>query len=155
LRDERYDRNVDAGDLLEIWEWCSRRLHVKWQRKRRFRNCCFIGITCALFGRTSITPSDLLAAMELPKHYKGLPLPLLDQKKVGIFWKVKPVALLELGLGVYTKASPLTQFLNRLRTNYQHNPTLDELAKKCAIGKNTLATTGTLRAIIRSANSVF
>ena len=54
MKNETFDRNIDINDLLEIWQWCSRRLHVKWQRKRRLRNGCFIGITVALSDETDI-----------------------------------------------------------------------------------------------------
>jgi hypothetical protein len=124
MDNETYDRNIDADDLLGIWEWCSRRLHVKWQRKRKLRNGCFIGMAVALSDETSIPPLKLL------KEYKNLPKPLLDKEKVLTFWQVQPVSLLELGLGSYTKTSPLTKPLNRLRSAHQDCPTLDELAKK-------------------------
>lgn len=129
MGDEEYQRNLEIDDLLETWEWCSRRLHVKWRRKERLRNGCFIGITCALSGQTAISARALLKAMELPKRYQALPKPLLNQKRVLIFWKVKPVPLLELCLGTYTKSSPLTKPLNRIRLMYQNNPTLDDLTK--------------------------
>ena len=40
------------------------------------------------------------------------------------------MSLLELCLGVFTKASPLARRLNRLRHDYNNNSTLDDLAKK-------------------------
>jgi len=46
------------------------------------------------------------------------------------FWEARPMSLLELCLGAYTKASPLTKPLNRLRPEFHDNPTLDDLAKK-------------------------
>ena len=124
--DERYYRNVEVDDLLETWEWCSRRRHTKWLRKRKLRNGCYIGLACALSDgkEDSITPSELL------KNYKSLPRPLLDRDQVISFWEARPVSLLELCLGAYTKASPLTKPLNRLRSACQDNPTLDELSKK-------------------------
>jgi len=130
MEDKTFDRNVDINDLLEIWEWCSRRLHVKWQRKRRLRNGCFIGLAVALSDKTSIPPAKLL------REYKTLPKPLLNEEKVLTFWQVKPVSLLELCLGSYTKVSPLTKSLNRLRLAYQDNSTLDELAKKMRSREN-------------------
>ena len=117
-------RNEEINDLLEVWEWCSRRLHVKWQRKRRLRNGCFMGIACALSGKTSLGP------MELIENYKSLRKPILNRDKVLTFWEAKPVSLLELSLGSYTKVSPLTEPLDQLRLKHQNNPTLDELAKK-------------------------
>jgi hypothetical protein len=123
--DERYDRNVEIDDLLEIWEWCSRRLHVKWQRKPKLRNGCFIGLACALSN-----DEDDFPPMQLLKTYRSLPRPLLDKEKVTVFWETRPMSLLELCLGAYTKASFLTRRLNHLRSEYQDNPTLDDLAKK-------------------------
>jgi hypothetical protein len=123
--DERYDRNVEIDDLLEIWEWCSRRLHVKWQRRPKLRNGCFIGLACALSNDEGDFPP-----MQLLKTYRSLPRPLLDEEKVTVFWETRPMSLLELCLGAYTKASPLTKRLNHLRSEYQNNPPLDGLAKK-------------------------
>jgi hypothetical protein len=123
--DERYDRNVEIDDFLEIWEWCSRRLHVKWQRRPKLRNGCFIGLACALSNDENDLPP-----MQLLKTYRKLPRPLLDREKVTVFWETRPMSLLELGLGAYTKASPLTKRLNHLRPDYQNNPALDDLAKK-------------------------
>jgi hypothetical protein len=122
--DERYYRNVEVNDLLEIWEWCSRRLHVRWDRKRKLRNGCYIGLACALSEDGPVRPMGLL------KTFKSLPKPLLDRKKVIAFWEVQPVALLELCLGSYTKASALAGPLNNLRKSFRGNPILDDLAKK-------------------------
>jgi hypothetical protein len=122
---KRYNRNVEVDDLLEIWEWCSRRLHVKWQRKRRLRNGCFFGLACALSDEHGDIPP-----MKLLKTYRSLPTPLLDKEQVTVFWETRPMSLLELCLGAYTKASPLARRLNRLRPEYQNNSTLDDLAKK-------------------------
>jgi hypothetical protein len=124
MEKERYDRNVDINALLETWEWCSRRLHVKWQRKRKLRNGCFIGMAVALSEESPVSPFQLL------NEYRTLPSPLLNRVSIGTFWDVQPVALLELCLGSYTKGSPLTKPLNQLRSIYQGNPTLDELAQK-------------------------
>jgi hypothetical protein len=124
--DERYYRNLEVDDLLETWEWCSRHRHTKWLRKRKLRNGCFIGLAYALSDgeKDSITPSQLL------KNYRSLSRPILDRDGVVTFWEARPMSLLELSLGSYTKASPLTKSLNRLRLAHQDNPTLDELAKK-------------------------
>jgi hypothetical protein len=122
--DERYDRNVEVDDLLEIWEWCSRRLHVKWQRKRKLRNGCYIGIARALSNDGDVSPMQLL------KEYKRLPSALLNREQVIAFWEARPMSLLELCLGTYTKTSPLTRPLNRLRPAFHDNSTLDDLAKK-------------------------
>jgi hypothetical protein len=125
--DARYHRNVEVDEILEIWDWCSRRRHVKWQRKPKLRNGCYIGLACALSdseGR-SITPVKLL------KTYRTLPQPLLRKDQVEVFWQTRPLDLLELCLGSYsTRASPLLRPLNRVRSTYQNNATLDELAKK-------------------------
>jgi hypothetical protein len=121
--DERYDRNVEVDDQLELWEWCSRRLHVKWQRKRKLRNGCYIGLACALSDEDEVSPMQLL------KNYKRLPSALLNREQIIAFWEARPMSLLELCLGTYTKASPLTRPLNRLRPAFQDNPALDDLAK--------------------------
>jgi hypothetical protein len=124
MDNERYDRNVEVDQLLEIWEWCSRRLHARWQRRRRLRNPCFIALAVALSDDVRLPPMQLL------RKYISLPRPLLDAEKVRTFWEVQPDALLNLGVGLFTKGSPLTEALGRLRTVHQHNPVLDELAKK-------------------------
>jgi hypothetical protein len=129
MSDDEYSRNLEIENLLATWEWCSRHLHLKWQRKPRLRNGCFIGITSGLLGDTSLTSRALVQAMELPKIYATLPQPLLNRTRLLNFWKVKPGPLLELCVGCYTKASPLTKPLNRLRLAYQDNPVLDHLAK--------------------------
>jgi hypothetical protein len=130
MEDDAYQRNLEIDNLLDTWEWCSRRLHVKWQRKRRLRNGCFVGITSGLLGETSLTARALLRAMKLPESYRTLPQPLLNRKRLLIFWKVKPGSLLELCVGCHTKSSPLTKPLNRLRSAFHDNSTLDDLAKK-------------------------
>jgi hypothetical protein len=117
-------RNLEINDLLEMWEWCSRRLHVKWTRRRKLRNGCFIGLAAALADESTASP------FELVKTYKHLPSPFLDQRKLISFWEIRPMALLELSLGTFTKTSRLTRSLNRIRSSCQDNPTLDELAKK-------------------------
>jgi len=122
---KRESRNQEIDNLLEIWGWCSRRLHVKWQRKRKQRNDCFFGLAYALSeDHGDIPPS------RLPRVYRNLPAPLLDNEQVIVFWEMRPVALLELCLGAYTKATPLTKRLNRLRQDHNDNSTLDDLAKK-------------------------
>lgn len=128
MSDETFDRNIEVGDLLEIWEWCSRRLRIKWQRRRKLRNGCFIGLACAL----SDSEEDSIAPFDLIKGYKSktLPSPLLNSDQVVSFWDAKPVSLLELCLGSYTQTSPLTKPLNRVRSAFQNNPRLDELSKK-------------------------
>jgi hypothetical protein len=123
--DQRYHRNVEIDDLLDIWEWCSRHLHVKWQRKRKLRNGCFIGLACALSEDDKDIPP-----MQLLKTYQSLPTPLLDKEQVTVFWETQPMSLLELCLGAYSKPSPLTKRLNRLRPDYEDNSTLDDLSKK-------------------------
>jgi hypothetical protein len=128
--DERYNRNVEIDNLLNAWEWCSRRLRVKWQRNPRIRNDCFIGLTCALLDEDSISGPTLIRSMDLPRHHEEFSKPLLNKKKLRIFWKVKPDALLELCLGCYTKTSPLIRPLNQLRSTFQNNLILDDLAKK-------------------------
>lgn len=130
MGEDEYQRNLEIDDLLETWEWCSRRLHIKWQRKSKLRNGCFVGLTCALLGENSLSGPTLLRSITLPQHYQDLSRPLLNPKRLRIFWKVKPGPLLELCFGCYTKTSPLTKPLNRLRLVYQDNLILDDLTKK-------------------------
>lgn len=130
MGDAEYKRNLEIDDLLDLWEWCSRRLHVKWQRKPRLRNGVYIGLTHSLLGEDSLSGPTLLRSMGLPRNHHRLARPLLNQKRLRIFWKLKPGALLELGFGCYTKTSPLTKPLNQLRLKYRDNPPLDDLAKK-------------------------
>jgi hypothetical protein len=33
-------RNQEIRNLLDLWQWCSRTLHVQWERKRKYRNGC-------------------------------------------------------------------------------------------------------------------
>ena len=126
MLDETYHRNVEVDDLLQIWEWCSRHLRIKWQHRPKLGNGCFIGLACAL----SDSEDDSIAPFDLIKGYKSLPRPLLDRDQVIAFWDARPVSLLELCLGSYTKTSPLTKSLNRVRPAFQDNPRLDELSKK-------------------------
>jgi len=117
-------RNHEIASLLDAWEWCSRLLHVKWQRKRRNRNSCLMGMAFALSKDAFVSP------MKLPSIYQNRPVPLFDQSALIRFWKAQPVTLLDLCLGVFTKDSPLKERLNQIRLKHQNNPQLDEVAKK-------------------------
>jgi hypothetical protein len=117
-------RNQEIADLLDIWEWCSSILHVKWQRRRKSRNSCLMGLAYA------VTEPNFVSPFKFSKIYKKLPRPLLTRKKVLTFWEVQPVPLLELCLGSFTKNSPLKAGLDRIRLAKQHNPALDKIAKK-------------------------
>jgi hypothetical protein len=117
-------RNQEIADLLDIWEWCSSVLHVKWQRRRKSRNSCLMGLAYA------VTEPNFISPFKFSKIYKKLPRPLVTRKKVLTFWEVQPVPLLELCLGSFTKSSPLKPGLDRIRLAKQHNPALDQIAKK-------------------------
>lgn len=117
-------RNQEVADLIEIWEWCSSKLHVKWQRKRKNRNSCLLALAYA------ITEPSFISPFKFSKIYKKLPQPLLTRKKVLTLWEVQPVPLLELCLGSFTKSSPLRPTLDRIRRAEEHNPALDQIAKK-------------------------
>ncbi len=119
-------RNHEISNLLELWEWCSRTLHVKWQRKDTHRNECLMAIAFAL----SPGKDEIVSPITLPATYKSRPAPLFNKTALLRFWDVKPETLLELGVGVYTKDSPLKERLNQIRHKWQDNPRLDELAKK-------------------------
>ena len=117
-------RNHEIANLLDLWEWCSRTLHAKWQRKRTERNRCLLGIAFALSKDNFVSP------VELPATYKTRPAPLLDKPALLRFWKAQPLTLLELGLGAFTKGSALKERLDEIRLKYQDNPRLDDVSKK-------------------------
>jgi hypothetical protein len=117
-------RNREIAELLDIWEWCSRLLHVKWRRRLKRRNAVLMALGYVVLEPKTISP------FELSKNYKTLPPPLLDKKKVLSFWKVQPLPLLELCLGSFTKKSPLKEALDQIRISEQNNVSLDNVAKK-------------------------
>jgi hypothetical protein len=117
-------KNQEVADLIEIWELCSDKLHVKWLRKRRNRNSCLMAMAYAISEPKFISP------FKLTRIYKTLPTPLLNAERVATFWSVQPVPLLELCLGCFTKQSPLKMKLDRIRTKFRYNHKLDALAKK-------------------------
>jgi len=126
VKDE-YWRNQEIRNLLDIWEWCSRTLRVKWKRKHRYRNDCIIGLARAVnesHERVEISP------YELPLVYENLPAPLFEDAGLLAFWETFPISLLELCLGSFTKGSPLAERLDQLRLTRQDNPILDKLFKK-------------------------
>ena len=95
-------RNQEVADLINIWEWCSSKLHVKWQRKRKNRNGCLMALAYA------VSEPNFISPFKLTRIYKSLPVPLLDEDRLETFWNVQPVPLLELCLGAFTKKrSPL------------------------------------------------
>jgi hypothetical protein len=117
-------RNQEIADLIEIWEWCSSKLHVKWQSKRKSRNSCLMALAYA------ISEPDFISPFKLTRIYTTLPMPLLNKARIETFWNVQPVLLLELCLGSFTKSSPLAKDLDRIRTPLSANATLDGFAKK-------------------------
>jgi hypothetical protein len=117
-------RNQEIADLIEIWEWCSSTLHVKWKLKRKNRNSCLLALAYA------ISEPNFVSPFKLTRIYKTLPGPLLSKDRVETFWNVQPVQLLELCLGSFTKRSPLKTKLDRIRAEKQVNHTLDVVAKK-------------------------
>jgi hypothetical protein len=121
---EECNRNQEISELLSIWEWCSKTLHAKWQRKRRNRNSCLMALAYA------ISEPDFISPFKLTKIYKSLPRPLLPREKVLTLWTVQPVSLLELCLGCFTKNSSLRSGLDRIRMDHQNNVVLNKLAKK-------------------------
>jgi hypothetical protein len=108
-------RNQEIADLIEMWEWCSGKLHVKWQRRRKSRNSCLLALAYA------ISEPNFISPFKLTRIYKTLPAPLLDEDKVETFWNVQPVPLLQLGLGSFTKRSPLKAKLDRIRMDFPPN----------------------------------
>ena len=124
---EEEGRNQEIRNLLDIWQWCSRTLHVQWNRKRKYRNGCLFGLARAVEESrlgAKVSPYDL------PLVYESLPSPLFDDAGLLAFWEDYSTYLLEICLGCFTKASPLADRLNRLRLAKQDNPILDKLFKK-------------------------
>jgi hypothetical protein len=124
---EEHYRNQEISNLLNIWEWCSRTLHVKWKRKRKLRNSCLMGIAYAV--NEGMFARDI-SGFTLPQVYKTLPVPLLNEATVLEFWDGHPTALLEMSLGTFTKGPSLAAQLDRLRLTRQDNPALDKIVKK-------------------------
>jgi hypothetical protein len=124
---DEYDRNSEIRELLDIWEWCSRALHVKWKRTDKHRNTCLIGLALAVSESRSGTEIPVL---DLPLVYRNLPSPLFDEEGLLAFWNACPTSVLEMVLGCFTEGSPLAERLNRLRLRHQNNITLDKLFKK-------------------------
>lgn len=124
---DQESRNQEIRNLLDLWQWCSRTLHVQWKRKRKYRNGCLFGLTSA------VNESELGATVspyQLPLVYRDLPDPLFNDLGLLAFWEDYPTSLLDMCLGCFTKDSPLTERLNRLRLARQDNPILDKLFKK-------------------------
>ena len=119
-------RNHEISNWLDLWEWCSRSLHVKWERKATHRNECLMAMAFAL----PSSRDEFVSPITLPTTYKTRPAPLFNKSALLRFWDIKPETLLELGIGTFTKDSPLKDRLNQIRLKWQHNPRLDELAKK-------------------------
>lgn len=117
-------RTEEITGLIEIWEWCSCKLHTKWQRKRKNRNAVLMALAYAISGPNFVSP------FRLTRIYKQLPTPLLDRKRVRKIWEAQPVPLLELGLGSFTKESPLRTKLDEIRATEESNRNLDGLTKK-------------------------
>ena len=40
---DELERNNEIFHLLNLWAWCSRALHVKWERSDKYRNSCLAG----------------------------------------------------------------------------------------------------------------
>jgi hypothetical protein len=123
---EEHFRNQEISHLLNIWDWCSRPLHVKWKRKRKLRNDCLMGIAYAV-SEGMFAPD--INGFTLPQVYKTLPVPLLNEATVLEFWDAHPTALLEMSLGTFTKGPSLAAQLERLRLTRQNNPALDKIVK--------------------------
>lgn len=121
---EECHRNQEISASLCIWEWCSKTLHVKWERKRKNRNGCLMALAYA------ISESDFISPFKLPKIYTSLPRPLLTEAKILKLWAARPVPLLDLALGCFTRTSPLQTRLDQWRIGHENNAALDKLAKK-------------------------
>jgi hypothetical protein len=124
---DELERNNEIFQLLNLWAWCSRALHVKWERSDKYRNSCLAGINFAVNESRSEGEMGLL---ELCHGYQEMPFPLFNEAGLLVFWRVTPSRVLEIGLGCFTKGSPLGKSLNRLRLTYQDNGKLDKLYKK-------------------------
>jgi hypothetical protein len=99
-------RNQEIRNLLDLWQWCSRRLHVQ----------CQIG--------ADVSP------YQLPLVYRDLAEPLFNDLGLLAFWEDYPTSLLDMCLGCFTKGSPMIDRLDRIRLQEQANPGLDKLFKK-------------------------
>ena len=120
-------RNQEIRNLLDLWQWCSRTLHVQWERKRKYCNGCLFGLASAVnesqFG-ANVSP------YQLPLVYRDLAEPLFNDLGLLAFWEEYPTLLLDMCLGCFTKSSPLIDRLNRFRLKRQDNPVLDKLFKR-------------------------
>jgi hypothetical protein len=119
-------RNEEISQLLRLWMWCSRSLHVKWEREDKHRNTCLMGIAWAINeGRLG----KKVEFSKLLRTYRSLPFPLFTKADLLSFWRVCPSAVLEMALGCYTQGSPLLERLDLVRLSHQTNPRLDRLHK--------------------------
>ena len=116
-------RTQEIAELLALWEWCSAKLHAKWLRRRKSRNSFLMALAY------SASQPDAISPFEFVKVYPRLPRPLLDQKKVRVFWNIQPVALLAACLGSFSAKNSLQTDLNDIRSRFMTNPALDEIAK--------------------------
>jgi len=73
---------------------------------------------------------EMVSPITLPTTYKTRPVPLFNKTALLRFWSIQPATFLELGIGTFTKDSPLKERLNQVRLKWQNNPRLDEVAKK-------------------------
>ena len=120
-------RNQEIRKLLDLWQWCSRQLHVQWERKRKYRNDCLFGLTSAI--NESQIGADV-SPYQLPLVYRDLAEPLFNDLGLLAFWEEYPTSLLDMCLGCFTKGSPMIDLLDRIRLQEQANPGLDKLFKK-------------------------
>jgi hypothetical protein len=124
---DQESRNQEIRNLLDLWQWCSSTLNVQWERKRKYRNGCLFGLASAV--NESQFGADV-SPYQLPLVYRDLAEPLFNDLGLLAFWEEYPTSLLDMCLGCFTKGSPLTDRLNRVRLDRQDNPGLDKLFKK-------------------------
>lgn len=124
---DQESRNQEIRNLLDLWQWCSRTLHVQWKRKRKYRNGCLFGLTSAV--NESQFGADV-SPYQLPLVYRDLAEPQFNDLGLLAFWEDYPTSLLDMCLGCFTQGSPLIDRLDRLRLKRQNSPVLDKLFKK-------------------------
>ncbi len=124
---DEVDRNEEIQQLLELWMWCSRSLHVKWERIHKHRNTCLMALHFAVNESRS---GKKIGFSKLCRAYQSLPVPMFNDDGLIAFCEIIPSVALQMATGCFTKGSPLTDELDQIRQKHGINPTLDALFKK-------------------------
>ena len=121
------NRNEEIRQLLELWMWCSRSLHVKWERIHKHRNTCLMGLHFAVNESRS---GKTIGFSKLCRAYQSLPVPMFNEEGLTDLCEIIPTVALHIATGCFTKGSPLTEQLDELRQKHGANRSLDALFKK-------------------------